>query len=488
MVDYKKAAQKSILDSVIGDLNRFANVVGTADKANIEAHLGYVRDIETGLAGVMGTGMGSAGTGPVTMGNGAACGVPTGATATGSSKVAFHNTDNIPMIAKLHMDLTIAAFAADLTRVAVMQIGDQGAAHLILSWPPCNYKSGGPNPGRCKYGRREWLSRHRSSQRARQSRVRHLVPVPVGLRHRPMKSIVDPSGKSMLDSSVVVGMNNMRTGTHETTGVPVVMAGSCGGYFKTGRSLALPPGTPNNGLLVALCNAMGAPDRYVRRSDVRRRARRAEAVMTRTGAREKAMKAQKLSRFYPGLAALISAAVAAACTGTITDAGGGSATTGTRAGSSGASSSAGGSDAVSGSDVPISVTGPAIPESAGALVMRRLTYREYDHMMAELLGDTTSPASGANPWSPDAPAGTGFITPNSVSSYHVVEYNQTADALVDTAVQALAAEQNTGKFRSLPVARRLARRKKRPAQRSSSPRLACTPTVAPFRRTNRPTC
>jgi len=41
--------------------------------------------------------------------------------------------------------------------------------------------------------------------------------------------------------------------------VPVVMAGSCGGYFKTGRSLALPAGTPNNGLLVALCDAMGTP-------------------------------------------------------------------------------------------------------------------------------------------------------------------------------------------------------------------------------------
>jgi hypothetical protein len=74
-----------------------------------------------------------------------------------------------------------------------------------------------------------------------------------------MKSIADPNGKSMLDSSVVLGMNNMRTGTHETTGVPVVMAGSCGGYFKTGRSLALPAGTPNNGVLVAICNAMGTP-------------------------------------------------------------------------------------------------------------------------------------------------------------------------------------------------------------------------------------
>jgi hypothetical protein len=78
--------------------------------------------------------------------------------------------------------------------------------------------------------------------------------------------------------------------------------------------------------------------------------------------------------------------------------------------------------------------------------MRRLTYREYDHMMTQLLGDTTSPASGADGWSPDTPAATGFLSPNSVASYHVVEYNQTASALVDKAIAALAAGQKTGKF------------------------------------------
>lgn len=67
-------------------------------------------------------------------------------------------------------------------------------------------------------------------------------------------------------------------------------------------------------------------------------------------------------------------------------------------------------------------------------------------MMARLLGDTTSPASGTSPWTPDAAAATGFVSPNTVSNYHVIEYNQTAEALVNTAVQALAAGQNTGKF------------------------------------------
>jgi hypothetical protein len=260
-VDTAKLAQKSILDAVMADLNRFGKVVGTADKAKIDAHLNYVRDIEKGLAvtGAAGaggsSGTGGTGGGMVTTGSGAACGIPPAATATA---VAYKSTDNIPVIAKLHMDLAIAAFAADLTRVAVMQIGDQGAAQLILSWSPLNYKSGGPNPGDANTGDVNGFHaiahRNVADKVACDTWFQSQVAYVIG----QMKSVVDPSGKSMLDSSVVLGMNNMRTGTHETSGVPVVMAGSCGGYFKTGRSLNLPAGTPNNGVLIAVCNAMGA--------------------------------------------------------------------------------------------------------------------------------------------------------------------------------------------------------------------------------------
>ena len=150
-VDRAKLAQKSILDYVIADLNRFGKIVGTADKASIDAHLTYVRDIEKGLGAIGAGGASGAGGsgGMVIGGSGAACAIPAAATAT---PVAYKNTDNIPVVAKLHMDLGIVAFAADLTRIAVMQIGDQGAAQLILSWSPLNFKSGGPEPRRREHG------------------------------------------------------------------------------------------------------------------------------------------------------------------------------------------------------------------------------------------------------------------------------------------------------------------------------------------------
>ena len=73
-----------------------------------------------------------------------------------------------------------------------------------------------------------------------------------------LKAVSDGAG-TMLDNTAFVAMNSMRTGAgKETVGVPAIMAGSCGGYFKTGRSLSL-TNTPNNGVLVALGNAMGIP-------------------------------------------------------------------------------------------------------------------------------------------------------------------------------------------------------------------------------------
>src|SRR4029079_19833750 len=124
---------------------------------SIDAHLTYVRDIEKGLTGAAGTGggMGGMGGGMVLTGSGAAGPIPAAAPAT---PVAYKSTDNIPGVAKLHMDLGMVAFAADLTRIAVMQIGDQGAAQLILSWSPLNYKSGGPNPGDANTGERKRMS------------------------------------------------------------------------------------------------------------------------------------------------------------------------------------------------------------------------------------------------------------------------------------------------------------------------------------------
>jgi hypothetical protein len=181
------------------------------------------------------------------------------------------------------------------------------------------------------------------------------------------------------------------------------------------------------------------------------------------------MKAQELRRSSLLIAGLFSAGTFVACVGQISGSGesgtggGGGSVVGPTSGSGGLSGGAGsagvttaaggaspaGSGGTSASGVAIVTTGTPPSESAGTLVMRRLTYREYDHMLADLLGDTTAPAEGGNAWSPDAPNAVGYVAPASVADLQVALYNQTANTVVETALQALAAGKTAGKL-SIP--------------------------------------
>jgi hypothetical protein len=257
-VDNTNAIKKSILDAIAADLTRFSGVVGRADKQNIEQHLTSIRQLEMQLASM---GNQTVAGGNITAATGT-CAPPT-VPANLSGKAA-NTAPNVPAVTKLMMDLSVAAFASDLTRVVVFQVADQGAANMVMSWVndstgkpfPTN---GGPLAQDPNTG--DTYGFHAVAHRNVQDKVNCDTWFQQQLAYMigQMAGIKDATGQRLLDASVVVGMNNMRTGLHETTGVPVVMAGSCGGYFKTGRSLALPTGTPNNGLLVALCNAMGTP-------------------------------------------------------------------------------------------------------------------------------------------------------------------------------------------------------------------------------------
>ena len=235
--------KRSILDLVGSDLNRFMRVVGSEDKRTIESHLDSVRNLEKRLD--------AARMSPAT----ADCSVPAAVGPSGT-RVNPRSTDEIQTVARLHLDLSVAAFGADLTRTIVMQIGDQRASYLIVK--EAGFVAGGPNPGNANVGDVNALLAVAHRNGAEKVRYDTWFQEQVAYMLGRLKSVTDAAGKSLLDSSAFVAMTNMRTGLGEYHRVPAILAGNCGGYFKTGRSLLL-PSTPNNQLLVALCNAMGTP-------------------------------------------------------------------------------------------------------------------------------------------------------------------------------------------------------------------------------------
>ena len=125
------------------------------------------------------------------------------------------------------------------------------------------------------------------------------------------------------------------------------------------------------------------------------------------------------------LAALSAVAMIAACTGGVGNPGepaaGGSSGSSSGAPSSGTASDDGGAGPAS-SGPPGS--GMATPESAGQLVMRRLTNREYSHIMADLLLDTTDPGAA---FPLDGPTGTGFERQSCERTLRRLELPNTAE-------------------------------------------------------------
>jgi hypothetical protein len=170
------------------------------------------------------------------------------------------------------------------------------------------------------------------------------------------------------------------------------------------------------------------------------------------------MKAQKNWRSSLVIAALLPVVAVAACTGKIGSGGGvssgggggtgsgsggavgGTTTPGSAAGggstqgaAGNANSPGGAATSAAGSAQPPISTSTMVAESAGQLMMRRLTATEYDNALNDLFGDTTAPAVG---WSADALNLNGFTSPVSTPDLYVQNFDSTADTVVETALAA----------------------------------------------------
>lgn len=220
--------KKSILDNVIADLNRFSARVGTEDKAAIEAHLASIRAIETDLDRVVAT---PTGTPPV---------LPPGITASSTGYFEAHT--------KMMIDISVAALAADATRVVVLQLGDQGNANVVFNTLGFKLAGTGDNTGD-NNGHHNIAHANGADKDKCDTWFQTQLAYAIG----GMKTA------GLLDRGVLLAMNTMRHGMHEFNNVPALMAGTAGGYFKMGRSIKLPANTATNGILIGLANALGVP-------------------------------------------------------------------------------------------------------------------------------------------------------------------------------------------------------------------------------------
>jgi hypothetical protein len=234
------AQKRSILDFVGKDLERYGVRLGTDAQQTIRQHLTSIRDIENSLSGSS-----SGSSGPVMV--------------TGDFKTMLDPLDNknYAAITNLQMMLGVMALASGTTQVVTLQLVDAtGDAKSF------NFIEGVPgNPANTKRNNQDLHGlAHNPMQGGidAKQRVDKWFMSQFAVLIRAMKS-VNQGGKTLLDNSLILWGNHMESGdNHGAQAVPWLLAGSAGGYFKTGvNASAVCTGKPINGVLAEICNAMG---------------------------------------------------------------------------------------------------------------------------------------------------------------------------------------------------------------------------------------
>jgi hypothetical protein len=225
--------RKSVLDFVGGELTGFSQRMGTEDKAKIDAHLESIRQLEKQLA--------------------ASAMVCTPPTVNTGSKIF---QDKVAAM----LDMTAMALRCDITRsVSICWADDGGYRPITLPWLDINSSFHDiAHLGKDGYSTKIKADVWMYEQVARLA--------------ASLDGAAEGDGTT-LDNSVIVVGNDMAEGSsHYVAGLPFLLIGSCGGYFKTGRTVKLgnwanKTGTywngdanvPHNKLLATISNAMDVP-------------------------------------------------------------------------------------------------------------------------------------------------------------------------------------------------------------------------------------
>ena len=250
--------RQSVLDLVqtqFDDLKR--GPLSADDKAKLDAHFTAIREIETG----MGT-------------TGISCldqaVVDSVATYEGMPARTLEQESNYPAVADLQVDIMAIALACDYTRVATMQF-DKGSSGPIFRWDGMNHEY---NHHKLSHGKvRDDCFGESTANGCEDVAGYEDMLFDIDVWHAGklarlltrLDSYVEADGKTVLDNSVILYTNELSDGKgHDFRGLPYVLAGSCGGYFRQGEYVLLGEDgrlddtrAPHNKLLNTIVNAMG---------------------------------------------------------------------------------------------------------------------------------------------------------------------------------------------------------------------------------------
>ncbi|MDX2023055.1 MAG: DUF1552 domain-containing protein [Deltaproteobacteria bacterium] len=217
MFDKNFAAQASVLDYLSKDLSRFVNQFGAPEKQKAQSHFDAIRDLERQFSAP----------------SAVSCALPAQPAAEFKGDAAY------PALLKAQFDLLTVALKCDLTRVATFNLTGSGGDDIHFPWLGQEFtEPTNDGPGSYKTRHLHEISHsefHGGAYARRHALVARWFWEQVAYFLGRLRDTPEGNG-TMLDNTVVAVVNHMGL-NHAVRGIPVVLFGSCGGYFKTGGRL-----------------------------------------------------------------------------------------------------------------------------------------------------------------------------------------------------------------------------------------------------------
>jgi hypothetical protein len=254
-VDRQNRRRKSVLDRVNGELSALMPSLSGRDKDKVNTHLTMLRQIEMQLTAT-----------PVS-----ACTAPARPTRTASAPVLYNASGmevqqspaadvDVPQRNDLARKMILASMACDMTRVGTIMMAPS-RSDIFLTWVKNMLPAG------------KTESHHDLSHEGDTNTVaaQQLVIInqwyaqQVSEMIKLLKAVPEGNG-TMFDNTVIFWTNELGVGNaHTHTNIPYMLAGSAGGYFKTGQAVTIPNdgahiGNAHNRLLLSLVHSMGFTD------------------------------------------------------------------------------------------------------------------------------------------------------------------------------------------------------------------------------------
>jgi hypothetical protein len=216
--------ERSILDSVTGEMNRLNRELGNRDRATLDEYLEAIRDVERRIQ---------------VSENHENTIVP--------PDLPDELPDTFEEHAKVILDLQVLAFQGDITRVSTTLIGrEQGSR---------SYTKSGVADGHHN-------TSHHQNDPEKQAKltkiVQYLLKQPAYLFDK-LKAIPEGDGNLLDHSLFLIGGGLGDPNLHNHMRLPVAVVGGAAGNMKGGRYVKYPDPTPMANLLVSMLNKVGIP-------------------------------------------------------------------------------------------------------------------------------------------------------------------------------------------------------------------------------------